>query len=138
MPTKVAEKVHQAQPVVKRVAKDEKFKKHVKGAYGSARTIYDELFAEGKAPSEAKAKAIVTRLASDPELQEELRNVFSELRAAGGRAKKKAHPTHKSRNTVLLAGIVVGLLYNPKTGPETRRWLKEKVFGPEETFDFET
>jgi hypothetical protein len=36
-----------------------------------------------------------------------------------------------------MAGIVIGILYNPATGPDTRRWLKEKVFGPEETFEYE-
>jgi hypothetical protein len=138
MAPKVAEKIQQAQPVVKRLAKDDKFKKHLGSAYGSARSIYDEIFAEGGVTTEASAKRLVARLASEPDLQDELRNVVSELRAAGGRAKKTVRPTHKSRNSVLLAGILIGILYNPKTGPETRRWLKEKIFGPEETFEFET
>jgi hypothetical protein len=138
MATKVAERVTKARPVVERVAKDDKFKKHVKTAYGSARSIYDELFFEGAAPNEATARKIVAKLAQDPELQEELRSVIGELRKAGKRAKKTANPTHKTRNALLLAGIVIGILYNPKTGPETRRKLKEKVFGPEETFEFET
>ena len=30
---------------------------------------------------------------------------------------------------LLLIGVVVGLLFNPVTGPETRRWLKDKLFG---------
>jgi hypothetical protein len=134
----VRKRATKARPVVERVAKDKEFRKHVKSAYGSARTIYDELFQEGAAPTEARARQVVARLAQDPELQEELRNVFGELRAAGKRAKRKAQPTHKGRNAMLLAGIVIGILYNPKTGPETRRWLKEKIFGPEETFEFET
>ena len=46
MTTNVKEKVATARPVVERVAKDQKFQKHVKSAYGSARTIYDELFSE--------------------------------------------------------------------------------------------
>jgi len=138
VPTKVVAKAAKARPVVERVAKDEKFKKHVRGAYGSAKTIYDELFLGGPAPTEAKARQVVAKLASDPELQEELRTAFKELREAGKRAKKAAHPSHKSRNALLLAGIAIGLLYNPKTGPETRKWLKEKIFGPEETFEFET
>lgn len=142
MPTKatdkVAKTVTKARPTVERVAKDKQFRKHLKSAYGSARSIYDELFHEGAAPTQAQAKRIVARLAQDPELQEELRTVFQELRAAGRRAKKAAKPAHKGRNALLLAGIVIGILYNPKTGPETRRWLKEKVFGPEETFEFET
>jgi hypothetical protein len=135
---KVTQKVSTAKPVVERVAKDKQFQKHVKGAYGSARTIYDDLFVGAAAPTASQTKQIVARLAQDPELQEEMRNVFAELRSAGKRAKKTAKPSHKGRNAALMAGILVGVLYNPKTGPDTRRWLKEKVFGPEETFEFET
>src|SRR3712207_7097341 len=32
----------------------------------------------------------------------------------------------------LTIGITLGVLFNPMTGPDTRRWLKEKIFGPEE------
>lgn len=135
--TKVREKVTTARPVVQRIAKDEKFKKHVKNAYGSAKTIYDELFQEGEAPTEASAKKVVAKLAQDPELQEELRNVIAELRSAGKRAKSKAKPSRKGRNAMLLAGIVIGILYNPKTGPETRKWLKDRVLGGNDSFEFE-
>jgi hypothetical protein len=137
MPTKVKESAVAAKPVVKRLAKDEKFKKHVKNAYGSARTVYDDLFLEGAEPTAAAARNVVAKLAADPELQEELRNVVGELRSAGKRAKKAAKPTHKTRNSVLLAGILIGILYNPKTGPDTRAWLKERIFGPDDTFEFE-
>jgi len=143
MPTKVKgtldgakRTVGSAKPAVERLRKDEKFKKHVKGAYGSARTIYEELFEEGGVPTQAQAKRIVAKLAEDKDLQDELRNVFTELRSAGKRARGKQ--SHKSRNAAILAGIVIGIMYNPKTGPETRRWLKDRVFGPEETFEFET
>ena len=138
MATKVPARVAQARPVVERVAKDDKFKKHVKNAYGSARTIYDELFLEAQQPTAAGARAVVAKLAADPELQDELRNAIAELRKAGQRARKTTAPSHKARNSLLLAGIVIGILYNPKTGPETRRWLKERIFGQEETFEFET
>jgi hypothetical protein len=142
VPTKVkivttAAKAAKAKPKVERVAKDEKFQKHVREAYGSARTIYDELFLEAAEPTGGKARQIAAKLASDPDLQEELRNAINELRGASVRAKKAATPSHKARNTLLLSGILIGVLYNPKTGPETRKWLKEKVFGPEETFEFE-
>ena len=132
-----AAKAAKAKPQVERVAKDEKFQKHVREAYGSARTIYDELFLEAAEPTGGKARQIAAKLASDPDLQDELRNAIHELRGASVRAKKAAKPSHKGRNTVLLSGILIGVLYNPKTGPETRKWLKEKVFGPEETFEFE-
>ncbi|MET0562678.1 MAG: YtxH domain-containing protein, partial [Gaiellaceae bacterium] len=44
---------------------------------------------------------------------------------------------HKSRNsTLLLAGIILGILFNPMTGPETRRWLKDRIFGEDEEFGY--
>ena len=37
---------------------------------------------------------------------------------------------HSGRNTVLLLlGIIIGVLFNPMTGPQTRSWLMEKVTG---------
>jgi hypothetical protein len=134
---KVVTKAAKARPAVERVAKDEKFQKHVREAYGSARTIYDELFLETPEVSGSKARQIAAKLASDPELQDELRNAINELRSAGQRAKKASKPSHKTRNTLILSGILIGILYNPKTGPDTRKWMKEKFFGPEETFEFE-
>lgn len=137
MATKVKEVAATAKPIAKKLAKDEKFKKSLKNAFGSARSVYEELFYEGVEPTAAQARKVVARLAQDPELQEELRHVVDELRAAGKRAKKAAKPSHKTRNSLLLAGILIGILYNPKTGPDTRAWLKEKIFGPDDTFEFE-
>jgi hypothetical protein len=31
-------------------------------------------------------------------------------------------------------GIALGILFNPWTGPETRRWLKELVAGSDDEF----
>lgn len=134
---KVKEKVASASPVVTRVARDKKFQQHVRSAVASARTIYDELFGGGPV-TEAGARKLVARLAQDPDLQNELRRVVAELRAAGKRAKEASKPSHTGRNALLLAGIVIGILYNPKTGPETRKWLKERLLGGEDTFEFET
>jgi hypothetical protein len=49
--------------------------------------------------------------------------------------------THSGRNTTLLvAGIALGILFNPVTGPETRRWLKDMLTGGGDDFgdDFPT
>jgi hypothetical protein len=133
----VKARVATARPVVKRVAQDKKFQRHMKSAYGSAKAIYDELFREGGLGTEAGGRKVVARLAQDPELQEELRKVVAELRAAGQRAKETTKPSHMARNTLLLAGIVIGILYNPRTGPGTRKWLKERIVGSDDTFEFE-
>lgn len=129
---RVREAVQTARPVVERLAKDDEFQKHVRSAYDSARHVYDELFVD-----DATAKGVASKLARDKDLQDELRVLVAELRDASRHVKGKQAKSHKARNTMLLAGIVLGILYNPATGPETRRWLKEKVFGPDETFEYE-
>lgn len=132
---KVKGAVDTARPVVERLAKDEEFQRHVKSAFDSARTIYDELFVEAAPKTSGGARAIAGRLATDKAVQDEVRRAVEELRLAGDRAKGKK--SHTARNALIVTGIVIGILYNPATGPETRRWLKEKVFGPEETFEYE-
>ena len=74
------------------------------------------------------------RVARDKDIQDELRRAVEELRKAGERAQGKEG--HAGRNfTLLLVGITLGVLFNPATGPDTRRWLKDKVLGPEQPFE---
>ena len=129
MRDRVNDAVETARPYVERLAKDEELHDHVKNAYDSARRIYDDLIG----PSGATAVAM--RVARDKDVQDELRKAVEELREASRRA--RGDTSHTGRNfTLLLVGISIGVLFNPMTGPETRRWLKEKVFGPEEPFEF--
>jgi hypothetical protein len=128
---KVLGAVQTASPVVKRLATDDEFQQHVKTAYESARHIYDELF------TDASPKAIAGRIAADKSLQDELKRTVEALSEASKRARKPPEKSHTGRNALLLTGIVIGLLYNPVTGPSIRQWLKDKAFGPEETFDYE-
>jgi hypothetical protein len=129
---KVLGAVQTARPVVERLARDDEFQQHVKTAYESARHIYDELFTETTGP-----RAMASRIAADKSLQEDLRRTVEALTEATKRARKPPKESHTGRNALLLAGIVIGLLYNPVTGPGLRQWLKDKAFGPEETFDYE-
>src|SRR5439155_22569668 len=47
-------------------------------------------------------------------------------------------PSHKSRNLLLVTGIAVGIfLFNPMTGSDARKWLKETVFGDEDDFGYQ-
>ena len=46
------------------------------------------------------------------------------------RTGSRARKTTAARNTMLLlAGITAGILFNPMTGPQTRKWLMDKVAG---------
>ena len=128
MKDRVSGAVDTARPYVERIAQDEELHDHVKKAYASARSIYDELLGN------QGAQAVAMRVARDKDIQDELRRAVEELRKAGERAQGKEG--HAGRNfTLLLVGITLGVLFNPATGPDTRRWLKDKVLGPEQPFE---
>jgi len=119
-----------AKPYVDRALHDEELRDHVKQAYTAARTIYDELIAPRGVVSAAQ------RVATDQDIQDNLRVAVAELRQAAGRLQKPSEK-HSGRTLIVLVGVAVGLLYNPVTGPETRRWLKDKLFGGNDEFGFE-
>jgi hypothetical protein len=131
MKDKVYGAVDSARPYVDRIAKDDELHEHVKNAYASARTIYDELIG-GRGP-----QAVASRVAKDKDIQDELKKAVEELRLAGTRVQGK--DSHTKRNAfLLLTGITLGVLFNPATGPQTRKWLKDKVLGPEQPFEYQT
>jgi hypothetical protein len=124
----VGDAVDTARPYVERLAQDEELHDHVKKAYDSARTIYNDLLGD------RGTTGMAFKVARDKDIQNELKRAVEELRKAGERAQGKQ--SHTGRNmTLLMAGIALGVLFNPATGPDTRRWLKDKLFGPEQPFD---
>jgi hypothetical protein len=111
-----------AKPIVDRALHDEELRENVKRAVVAAREVYEDLVGP------RGMTAIAHRIATDQEVQENLRMAVEELRRAGKRV--QARETHRARNTVLLlTGITIGFLYNPWTGAETRHWLKQQLFG---------
>jgi hypothetical protein len=125
---KVADAAAGARPYVERALRDRELRDNVRNAYSSARTVYDEL------ASKRKVSDAATRLAADKHLQNELRNAIDELRNAAGRVqsvkRQSPEPARALRNgLILLAGIALGLLLNPITGPAVRRLLARKLFG---------
>ena len=128
MKDRVSGAVDTARPYVERIAQDEELHDHVKKAYASAKSLYDELLGN------QGAQAVALRVAKDKDIQDELKKAIAELRKAGERAQGKE--SHTGRNlTILLAGITLGVLFNPATGPDTRKWLKDKILGPEQPFE---
>jgi hypothetical protein len=116
-------------PYLERAFKDERVREDVKSAIMTAREIYDQLMG-GR-----QITAAAARVATDKEIQQSLREAIDDLRDAADRIQGKS--SHSARNaTLLLTGIVLGILFNPLTGPGTRRWLQDKIFGEGEEFEY--
>jgi hypothetical protein len=116
-------------PYIERAFKDERVREDVKSAIATAREIYDQLIG-GRAMT-----SVAARVATDKDVQESLRDAIDDLRDAADRIQGKE--SHKARNaTLLLTGIALGILFNPVTGPGTRRWLQETIFGEGEEFEY--
>ena len=41
------------------------------------------------------------------------------------------------RKPFMLVGITLGILFNPVTGPQTRKWLSDKIFGGSDEFTYQ-
>ena len=119
---KAKDRVSDMKPYFARAIQDEEVRENVKSAIAAAREIYDELLG-GRSTT-----AVATRVATDKEIQENLRSAIDDLRKAATRVQGKKE--HSSRNTtLLLAGITLGILFNPVTGQKTREWITDKLLG---------
>jgi hypothetical protein len=127
---KTRERVSDVKPYVERAIKDEEFRENLKNAFVAARGVYDELMG----PRGVSGKAV--RVASDKDLRDNLRSAIDDVRSAADRIQRG--PSHKGRNLLLVTGIAVGIfLFNPMTGADARRWLKEAVVGEEDEFGYQ-
>ncbi len=119
---KVSDAAGNVKPYVDRALHDEELRDNLRSAYSSARAIYDELI--GK----RGVSGVATRIATDKDIQDELRSTIDGLRKAADRV--QGNEPKKGRNSgLLLLGIVLGILFNPLTGPATRKWLSSRAFG---------
>ena len=124
------DRANDVRPYIERAFKDERVREDVKSAIMTAREIYGQLMGE-----RSQLTAAAARVATDQEIQESLRDAIDDLRSAADRIQGKSN--HAARNTTLLmTGIVLGILFNPLTGPGTRRWLQDKIFGEGEEFEY--
>jgi hypothetical protein len=127
---KVSDAAGTVRPYVDRALHDAELRDNVRNAYESARSIYNQLIGN------RGVTGVATRVATDKDIQGELRATVAELRKAADRVQGKE--AHKSRNgTLLFLGIVLGVLFNPLTGPKTRKWLSDRVLGGGDDFTYQ-
>jgi hypothetical protein len=110
-------------PYVERAMYDEKIRGDVLRAFKTANAVYRELMSDRDEPVR-----IAARVATDDDVRDRLRDAIEDLRSASSRLQGRRD--HSARNTtLLLVGITLGVLYNPVTGPETRRFIKDMISG---------
>jgi hypothetical protein len=128
---KVSDTAATVRPYVERAINDEELRDNVRAAFHAARDVYDELIGN------RGVTTVATRVATDKEIQDKLREAVDELRQAADRVQGKKD--HGGRNaTLLLAGIALGILFNPVTGPTTRKWLSDALFGGDDDFTYQS
>ena len=126
---KLLDRADEVRPYVDRALHDDELRENLKEAFAAAREVYNELLG-GRGPV-----AAATRVATDEDIQKSLKKAIDELRTAADRVQGK--DDHSARNkALLLAGITAGILFNPKTGPQTRKWIMDKVTGETEDYDY--
>ena len=127
---KVTDAAGTVKPYVERALRDEELRENVRNAYDSARSIYNELLGN------RGVTGVAARVATDKDIQAELRSAVAELRQAADRVQGKQE--HAGRNSgLLLIGIVLGILFNPLTGSQTRKWLSDRIFGGGDDFTYQ-
>ena len=128
---KTQDKVYDAagnvKPYVERAMNDDKLREDVMSAFATAKELYSELVGS------RGAVTLATRVATDEDVRDKLKTAIDDLRNAADRLQGKKD--HGGRNaTLLVAGIALGILFNPVTGPETRKWVKEMISGGDDEF----
>ena len=123
--SKVSDTADSIRPYVERAMADDKLRADVMHAFKTAKKLYAELV-----DGETKPVTLATRVATDDDIREKLSTAIEDLRSASNRLQGKKD--HAGRNTTLLiAGLALGILYNPVTGSETRRVIKDMLTGTE-------
>jgi hypothetical protein len=119
---KVYDAAENVKPYVERAMSDDKLRRDVLSAFATAKELYNEL------AGSRNAVTLAQRVATDDDMKEKLRAAIEDLRSATDRLQGRQERSGRGAG-LLITGIALGILFNPVTGPETRRWLKEMLSG---------
>ena len=125
---KVSDATINVKPYVDRALHDPELRENIRNAYASARSLYDELIGQ------RGLTGVATRVVRDKDIQDELRTAISELRSAANRVQGTAE--RKSRSGLLFLLAAATALFNPITGPQTRKWISDRLFGGDDDFTY--
>lgn len=118
-------------PYVNRALTDDEVRSNVLRAWTAARKVYDELGGQGPVGAASK-------LSDKDSVREDLDTTVKSLSEAIVRMSGKEQRRRGGWGAfALLAGVIL-VLFNPATGADTRRWIKDHIFGSEEEFDYST
>jgi hypothetical protein len=123
---KVTDATSSVKPFVERALSDDKLRDDVTSAFATAKKVYEDLVG-AKNVDKAAGKVL------DKKLHRDLREAVQDLHDAALRVQGKKQGGGAGKR-LMIAGLALGILFNPVTGPETRRWLKELVSGGNDDF----
>jgi hypothetical protein len=116
-------------PFVERALRDDDVHDSVLRAWNAARSVYGEL--SGEDPL-----SVATKLSSRDRVRDDLDTTVQSLSEALVRMSGQRKHRSPGWGLFLVFGIVAFALFNPATGPSTRKWVRDHLFGSEEEFDY--
>lgn len=121
-------------PYVERALRDDRLRDELIRVFAAVRELYGEL-----ADDRSRPITLASRVATDDEIRDKLREAIHDLRSATERLQGRPEQRRRSGGrgpAILLVGIALGILFNPLTGPETRRFIRDLLSGESDSDRF--
>ena len=125
--TTLGSKADAVRPYVERAMNDEKLRAEILRAAATARALYADLVSDRDKPM-----VLASRVATDDDVRDKLRDAIEDLRSASERLQGRRERSSHRASTLIVAGIALGILFNPVTGAETRRFIRDLISGGSE------
>jgi len=125
--TTLGSKADAVRPYVERAMNDEKLRAEILRAAATARALYVDLLSDRDKPM-----VLASRVATDDDVRDKLRDAIEDLRRASERLQGRRERSSHRASTLIVAGIALGILFNPVTGAETRRFIRDLISGGSE------